>query len=127
MLGRRVMMVAVALAMVVRFDPVAAQNYAPGWIDQYFRLEWEVTPKRRGPVVSGYIHNRYGLSADRVRIAVRRVDATGRVVEERGSWVPGAVPAGGRTYFEVPVTDPAGTYLVEIVSFDWVGRGGGGA
>jgi hypothetical protein len=37
----------------------------------------------------------------------------------------GGVPPGNRAWFQTPVP-PAASYQVEILSFDWIGRGGGG-
>ena len=36
---------------------VSAQIYAPQTLERYFRLEWDVTRGRKGPVVEGYVYN----------------------------------------------------------------------
>jgi hypothetical protein len=39
--------------------------------------------------------------------------------------VLGGVPPGNRTWFSTRVP-PAPAYRVEVLSFDWIGRGGAG-
>lgn len=104
---------------------VAGPNYAPGSLDHYFTLEWQVTPGARGPVLEGFVHNRYALYADRMRLSIEMLDASGRVVDTTTTWVLGGVPPGNRSWFQARVP-PAPAYRVEILSFDWIGRGGGG-
>ena len=52
-------------------------------------------------------------------------DEAGKVVGATTTWVLGGVPAENRTWFETRVP-AAASYRVEVVSFDWIGRGGGG-
>ena len=102
---------------------LARPNYAPGSLDYYFRLEWQVAPAARGPVLEGFVYNRSGLIADRMRLRIEHLDAAGTVVGSSTTWVLGGVPANNRAWFETLVP-PAASYRVEILSFDWLGRGG---
>ena len=103
----------------------AGPNYVPGSLDHYFRIEWQTTQGRRGPVLEGYVYNHSGLMADRMRLSIERLDASGQVVGTTTTWVLGGVPPNNRAWFQTSVP-PAASYKVEILSFDWVGRGGGG-
>ena len=116
-----VMLVVLVLAPV---GGVSAQDYAIQGIEHYFRVEWEGSSGRRGPVVAGYVYNLSGYTADRVRLAVESVDGSGQVTATAFANVLGTVPPGNRSYFEVPVRS-AGPYRVRVLSFDPVGRGGG--
>jgi hypothetical protein len=104
---------------------LARPNYAPGSLDHYFRLEWEAIAGTRGPVLEGFVYNKSGLFADRMRLSIDQLDAAGTVVGTTTTWVLGGVPPGNRTWFQTPVP-AAASYRVEILSFDWIGRGGGG-
>jgi hypothetical protein len=102
---------------------VEAQSYAIQGIERYFRVESEVIEGRRGPVMSGYVHNTHGHTADRVRFVVETLDGAGQVTSTTHGQVLGTIPPGDRGYFEVAV--PRGTsYRVRVLSFDPVGRGG---
>jgi hypothetical protein len=102
---------------------LAGPNYARGSLDHYFRLEWHVTPATRGPMLEGFVYNTSGLIADRMRLSIEHLDDAGAVVGSSTTWVLGGVPANNRTWFQTPVP-PAASYRVEILSFDWLGRGG---
>jgi hypothetical protein len=103
----------------------AGPNYVTGSLDHYFRIEWQATQGRRGPVLEGFVYNDSGLMADRMRLSIEMLDAAGQVVGATTTWVLGGVPPNNRTWFQTAVP-PAASYKVEILSFDWVGRGGGG-
>ena len=72
------------------------------------------------------MHNRSGLIADRMRLSIEQLDAAGNVVGTTTTWVMGTIPGNSRTWFQACVP-PAASHRVEILSFDWVGRGGGGS
>jgi hypothetical protein len=120
---RRVWTALLASLLVVS-TAVAGPNYAPGSLDPHFWLEWTVTNTARGPMIEGFVHNRSGLIADRMRLSIELLDAAGNVVGTTTTWVMGTVPADNRTWFQAHVP-AAASYRVEILSFDWVGRGGG--
>ena len=124
MRGIRVALVLVVVALIAA-GSAAAANYAQGTLDRYFRIEFEVTAASPRPVISGYIYNMNGgLPADRMRLSIERLDAAGQVIGSSSTWVLGGVPAGNRAYFSAPV-EPAASYRVHVLSFDWVDRGSG--
>ena len=73
---RRIVAFTVA-ALLTGAAGVSAQIYAPQTLERYFRLEWDVTRGRKGPVVEGYVYN------------------------------TGWVPMAGRAYFRASVSDAA--------------------
>ena len=124
MRGIRVALVLVAIALIAA-GSAAAANYAQETLDRYFRIEFQVTAASPRPVVSGYIYNMNGgLPADRMQLSIERLDAAGQIIGNSSTWVLGGVPAGSRAYCSTPV-EPAASYRVQVLSFDWVGRGAG--
>jgi hypothetical protein len=103
----------------------AGPNYAPGSLDRSFTLDWQPVTGRRGPMVEGYIYNHAHMMADRMRLSIEVLDASGKVVGTTTTWVLGGVPPDNRAWFSTPVP-PGAAYRVEVLSFDWIGRGGGG-
>ena len=119
--------VALGLAAVVLMTTggAAATSYSQESLDQRFRIEFQVTPGPSRPVISGYVYNLYsGLSADRMQLSIERLDAAGQVIGRSTRWVLGGVPPASRAYFSAPV-EPAASYRVRIIAFDWIGRGSG--
>jgi hypothetical protein len=116
---------AVLASVLLASTALAGPNYAPGSLDRDFTIEWQTTSGARGPVLEGFVHNRAHMMADRMRLSIDLLDASGKVVDTRTTWVLGGVPPGNRAWFSTPVP-PAARYHVEILSFDWIGRGGGG-
>jgi hypothetical protein len=114
---------ALLASLLVASTALARSNYAPGSLDHYFRLEWQALPSPRGQVIEGYVYNVSNLYADRMQLSVEELDASGKVIGTTGTWVLGGVPPNNRTWFRVRVPQAA-TYRVEILSFDWIGRGG---
>ncbi|HEX6211362.1 MAG TPA: FxLYD domain-containing protein [Methylomirabilota bacterium] len=115
--------IAVLAPLLLASLALAGPIYAPGTLDHYFGLDWRPATTARGPVVEGFIYNRSGLIADRMRLSVHQLDASGNVVGTTTTWVLGTVPPDNRAWFQVRVP-AAASYRVEILSFDWVGRGG---
>ena len=103
---------------------LAGPTYAPETLDYYFRLEWQVVESGRGPVLEGFVYNKSNMGTDRMLLRIDELGATGNVVGSKTTWVLGGVPANNRTWFQARVPQAA-KYRVEIVAFDWVGRGGG--
>ena len=110
------------LLLLLVATQASAQGYAIQGLDRYFRLEWEASTSRRGPVVTGYIYNISPTSADRVRLGIDLVDAGGQIVSSTIGYVLGTEPAGNRAFFEVPVGQAA-SYKVRVLSYDPIGRG----
>ena len=124
MRGIRMALVLVVVVLIAA-GSAAAANYAQETLDRYFRIEFQVTAASPRPVISGYIYNMNGgLPADRMRLSIERLDAAGQVIGSSSTWVHGGVPAGSRAYFSAPV-EPAASYRVQVLSFDWVDRGSG--
>jgi hypothetical protein len=121
----RSLSVALLASLLLASTVAAGPNYAPGYLEQYFRLEWQTTPAARGPVLEGYIYNDNAMMADRMRLSIEAYDASGKLVDSRTTWVLGGVPPRNRAYFTTPVP-PAARYQVEVLSFDFIGRGGAG-
>ena len=114
-----------ALATLVLLGPttLSAQTYIiEGW-ERFFRIDSTVINGRRGPVVSGYVHNTYGHTADRVRLLVESVDGAGVVTGTTIVNVPGTIGPSDRVYFEAPVPGGSRNYRVRVASFDPIGRG----
>jgi hypothetical protein len=101
-----------------------AQNYALPDSDRWFRVEWQAGESKRGPVVSGYVYELAGRAADSMQLGIDRLDASGAVTTTQIAYVSGAVPPGGRAYFEVRVP-AAPAYRVRVVWYRWTGIGGG--
>lgn len=117
--------IALLAPLLLASTGLAAPNYAPESLERYFRLDWQTAAGPRGTVLSGYVYNKYSLFADRMQLRIDQLDAAGNVVGSTTTWVLGGVPAENRTWFETRVP-AAASYRVEVVSFDWLGRGGGG-
>ncbi|SRR5437762_725613 len=111
-------------ALLTSAAGVSAQIYAPQSLERYFRLEWEVSHGKKGPAIEGYVYNKGPRPAERMRLQIERLDASGRVVGSSTVWVLGGVPMDGRAYFSASVPDATG-YRVQVLSFDWSGGGGG--
>ena len=121
---RRITALTVA-ALLTGAVGVSAEIYAPESLERYFRLEWEVTRGRKGPGIEGYVYNQAMRTADRMRLQIERLDASGKVVGSSAVWVFGTVRPDGRAYFSASVPEAA-SYRVQVLSFDWTGRGGQG-
>jgi hypothetical protein len=96
-----------------------AQEQRPlmaGW-EQHFTVTWDAVERRGRPIVAGYVDNRSPYRVGNVRVLVDSVDDTGRIVDQRVSWVLGELGAGTRLYFEVPVS-PAPRHRVSVFSYD---------
>ena len=120
----RRLLTAVLAPLLLASTAFGGPTYAPQTLDFYFRLEWQATSAARGPVVEGYVYNKSNLYADRMLLRIDELDAAGKVTDSKTTWVLGGVPPNNRGWFSARV--PAATsYRVEIIGFDWVGRGGG--
>lgn len=102
----------------------APGSYVPESLDRWFRLTSDVTRGRGGPQVEGYVYNHFGAGAERMRLAVARVDASEQAIDCVTISVNGTVPPAGRAYFVARVPDAGARYRVRILSFDWASKGG---
>lgn len=89
----------------------------PAW-QHYFKVAYDVQPQGEARKLSGYLTNEYGVAMKNVRLLVQGLDTTDNVVTQRLAWVPGGVPAFGRSYFEVGRLPAAEKYRVTVWSFD---------
>jgi hypothetical protein len=98
----------------------ATQEASPTLSDQFFRVEWTVSPGRPGDSrITGYVYNQYGDAAENVQLRISEVDASGRVVSSVTRPVFGTVPGEDRAYFDVQVpTSPS--YQVAVQSFNFL-------
>ena len=119
----RVKSVVLASLLLVVPAAVGAQSYAIQGIERYFRVESELTQGRRGPVMTGYVYNKYGNAAGNVRLIVEGLDAGGQVASSTIAQLFGEVPPFNRAYFEIPAPRGGTTYRVRVLSFDPVARG----
>jgi hypothetical protein len=105
----RILKIAAVLAPLLLLPSTALprSTYAPSTLDYYFSL---------------FVYNRYNQPTDRMRLSIDQLDAAGQVVGNSTTWVLGGVPPNNRTWFSTHVPRAA-SYRVEILSFDWVGRG----
>ena len=88
-----------------------------------FRVEWNRASLPTFEKLEGFVYNESRCSVADVRLKVVAVDAENHPVAESLGWVYGDIPAGGRGYFEVPLTTtPAADYRVTVISFDEVSR-----
>jgi hypothetical protein len=103
----------------------AAVSYSQESLDQRFKIEFQVTPGQSRPELSGYVYGQYsGISVEHMQLEIERLDANGQVIGRSTTWVLGEIPPGNRAYFTTRV-EPAASYRVRVLSFDWIGRTGG--
>jgi len=103
----------------------SAQIFVAQSLERYFRVEWRVTRDRRGQAVEGYVYNTAGRTAERMRLQIDRVDASGSVIGNSIIWLPGDLHRNDRAFFSSSVPESA-SYRVQVLSFDWACDGGGG-
>jgi len=87
-----------------------------GW-EQHFSVTWDTTQRHGRPEVEGYVINRSPYRVGRVRVLVDSLDAAGRSVDQKVSWVAGELSGDSRLYFDVPVS-PAANYRVRVFDYD---------
>jgi hypothetical protein len=114
-----------AVASTAAVERAGAASYAQETLDRYFRVEFDVSRASPRATIGGYVYNQHpGYTADRMRLSIERLDASGQVIGTSSTWLLGGVPPGNRAYFSARV-EPAAAYRVQVESFEWTGRGGG--
>jgi hypothetical protein len=103
----------------------SGEIFAPETLDRYFRVEWQVTRNRTGPMIEGYVYNQAVQAAERIRLQIDRLDASGGGAGHSTVWVLGDIPKNGRAYFRASVPEAA-SYRVQVLTFDWNCSDGGG-
>jgi hypothetical protein len=86
---------------------------------EYFHLDWNVSPGRRGMSrITGYVYNDYGQAAEDVELKITSLDSAGQPVNTMFRHMSDTVPSRGRGYFDlqVPVSQ---SYQVNVESFDF--------
>ena len=119
----RALVLVIAVFMVLATGAgAAAQRLTPHvatW-ERYFTVSSEPFERRGRPHLSGYIVSEYGAPATRVQLLVESLDTSGQVVAQRVEWVAGDVAPFSRRYFEVPAPEPASSYRVRVLAFDFI-------
>jgi hypothetical protein len=103
-------------APVIKLDPDDEGALA----DHSFHVEWTAGPGAAGRArITGYVYNDYGDAAVNVALRIHEIDASGSDVASVVAPIGEAVPAHGRTYFDVGVLRSR-FYRVDVRSFDFV-------
>lgn len=104
----------------VAITPSATVTTLTPGADQWFRLSWEPVAESNGKHVRlrGYVENAYGEAVGRVQLLAQAFDASGNVVDQKIAFVPGAVPAFDRVYYEIATMPPASRYRVSVWAYE---------
>ncbi|PYN77485.1 MAG: hypothetical protein DMD96_22995 [Candidatus Rokuibacteriota bacterium] len=89
-----------------------------GW-QRYFDINWQQGERHGAPILSGRVENKYGAAAAHVQLHVDGLDAKGKVITRKVTWLGDDIPASNSTYFEVPV-EAAPNYRVSVFAYDWL-------
>ena len=112
-------------ALTAEAGSVFAATYAQQTLDQYFRIEYDVSPASARTTLSGYFYNqRAGYRAEQMLLSIERLDASGNVIGTSNTSVLGGVPPGSRAFFSARV-EPAASYRIQVLAFEWLIPGGG--
>ncbi len=98
--------------------------HTAGW-EQFFTVRWDTTARGGRPTVEGRVRNEWGFPANQIQLLVDALDANGRVVAQRVTWLGADLPPGVAAPFSVPAP-PAAAYRVSVYAFNWIQSGGGG-
>jgi len=113
-------------ALTAEAGGVFGATYAQQTLDQYFRIEYDVSPASARTTLSGYVYNqRAGYRAEQMLLSIERLDAAGNVLGTSTTSVLGGVPPGSRAFFSARV-EPAVSYRIQVLSFEWLVPGGAG-
>ena len=93
------------------------QPLSVGW-QRYFDIDWQQGERHGTPILSGRVENKYGEAATHVQLLVAGLDAKGKVITQKVTWLGDDIPASNSTYFEVPV-EAAPNYRVSVFAYDW--------
>jgi hypothetical protein len=87
---------------------------------RWFRLTWEPVAEKDAARVRlrGFLENSYGEAVGRVQLLAQALDSSGNVVAQKIAWVPGAVPAFDRVYYEIPNLPAANEYRVTVWAYE---------
>jgi hypothetical protein len=91
-----------------------------GW-ERHFTLDWTVEPEQGDARrLRGYVHNQHREPAEQVRVLAQVLDASGAVIGQRITWVPGAIGGFGSAYFEVPRLPIADHYRLTVWDYTFI-------
>jgi hypothetical protein len=101
-------------------EPSATVTTLTPGANEWFRLSFQPVPEEDGKRVSlrGYVHNTYGEAVGRVQLLAQALDANGNVVDEKVAYVPGAILAFDRVYYEIPSLQAADRYRVTVWAYE---------
>jgi hypothetical protein len=110
---------AAAVTLVLWPLPGGSQPLVPLVVgrETEFSTEWSVGEERGQRVVWGYVTNRGGKAAARMRLLVDAIE-DGRVVGQRVSWLGETLTPGSRAYFRIPVPAQAPAYRVTVFDYE---------
>jgi hypothetical protein len=91
--------------------------------ERFFSVTWDAARRHGQLEVEGDVNNNSPYRVGNLRLLVDSLDDTGRIVDQRLSWVIGELGANDRLYFEVPVS-PAARYRVRVFSYDRIDEAG---
>lgn len=117
----RMLLIAALLGILAAGAEAPAQPltpHSPTW-ERHFTVSWETFGRGGRPYLRGYIVSHYGAVATRVQLLVDSLDPSGQIIAQHVEWLGGTVPGFSRTYFEVPVRQPASSYQVRVFAFDF--------
>lgn len=66
-----------------------------GW-ERFFKISWDSWERSGQAIVGGYIVNQMGSRATRVQLLVEGLDASGRAVDHRVTWLGSELPPWSR-------------------------------
>jgi hypothetical protein len=123
---RTLMVLRIAVGMLlascstVTTSPSATVTTLAPDAERWFRLSWTAAPEKDAARVrlSGYLENTYGEAAGRVQLLAQAIDSSGNVVDQKIAWVPGAVPAFDRVYYDIPNVLSAHEYRVTVWAYE---------
>lgn len=125
---RRSTLVGMVLAMCILVPAVGwsqkiIEPHMPGW-ERFFKLDWEPGEGRGHPVVQGYLYNASPKTIGQIQLLVDALDADGRILGQKVSWVAGSeMTPFSRRYFvaDTPLVDIApqrsASYRVRVYSY----------
>lgn len=103
-----------------RLTPLVVQG------ERYFTVQWEAADHQGRPTVHGSILNDFGHTAQKVRLLIDSLDATGAVTAQTIAYVSGDLTPGLRHYFEARLPARAASYRVLVFQWEWIQASGGG-
>ncbi len=112
----RTLVVLGALAVFALSMPAQGQVSDGDSADRWLKIDWQADRT----TISGRIYNQYVSAADKVKILVEALDASGRVIDKRYEWVGGTIPALANRYFAVSKLPAADHYRVTVASYTFV-------